>query len=461
MNSNGVQGNQVSRYPSISGDGRFVAFESVATNLVSGDNNFRTDVFVHDRQTGETTRVSVDSNGFQGTGNSSRPSMSWDGRHVTFESLSGFVSGDSGIYQDVFVHDLQTGETTRVSEDSNGMEGNGTSSRPAISGGGRYVTYHSFANNLVPGDVNSSSDVFVADRGETFGISQIGNISTRGFVGTGANVKIGGFILEGFEPKTVLIRAQGPSLVDFGVTGVLANPTMHLYFGSTVIAQNNDWQNTDPMCLPPAVSCGGSAEIIATGLDPCTAATTGCTLDSAIYITLPPGNYTAIVSGVGGGTGVGLVGVFDVDTENRFTTLSNISTRGFVGTGPDVQIAGFIIAGNTQETVLVRAQGPSLVDFGVTGVLANPTMQLYSGSTVIAQNNDWQNTDPMCLPPAVSCGGSAEIIATGLDPCTAATTGCTLDSAIYIILPPGNYTAIVSGVGGGTGVGLVGMFDVD
>jgi len=283
------------------------------------------------------------------------------------------------------------------------------------------------------------------------------NISTRGFVGAGANVMIGGFIIEGGSPKTILIRAQGPSLVDFGVSGAMANPTMQLFSGSTVIAQNNDWQNTDPLCAAPVVSCGGSAEIITTGLDPCTAATTGCTLDSAIYVTLPPGAYTAIVSGVGG-TGVGLVGVFEVST--GASILTNISTRGFVGTGANVQIAGFIIGGTDPKTLLVRAQGPSLVDFGVSGAMANPTMQLFSGSTVIAQNNDWQSTDPLCAAPTVSCGGSAEIIATGLDPCTAATTGCTLDSAIYVTLPPGAYTAIVSGVGG-TGVGLVGVFDLD
>jgi plastocyanin len=290
--------------------------------------------------------------------------------------------------------------------------------------------------------------------------TRLGNISTRSFVGTSGNVQIGGFIIEGSDPLTVLIRAQGPSLVDFGVTGVLANPTMQIFSGSTVIAQNNDWQTTDPFCAGPAVSCGNDQDIIATGLDPCTAATTGCTLDSAVHISLPPGAYTAIVSGVGGGTGVGLIGVFDVDSTTGNSKLGNISTRSFVGTGANVQIGGFIVEGTNPKTVLVRAQGPSLVDFGVTGVLANPTMQIFSGSTVIAQNNNWQTTDPLCAAPAISCGNDQDIIATGLDPCTAATTGCTLDSAVHITLPPGAYTAIVSGVSGGTGVGLIGVFDV-
>jgi uncharacterized repeat protein (TIGR01451 family) len=291
-------------------------------------------------------------------------------------------------------------------------------------------------------------------------IDDLGNISTRGSVLTGASVMIGGFIIEGTVPKTVLVRAQGPSLVDFGVTGVMSNPTMQLYSGSTVIAQNNNWQTTDPLCLSPVEYCGDSGDIIATGFDPCTAATTGCTLDSAIYVTLPPGPYTAIVSGVGGGTGVGLVGVFDVDTSGALSYLGNISTRGFVGTSANVQIGGFIIEGTVPKTVLVRAQGPSLVDFGVTGALPNPTMTLYSGATPIAVNNNWQDPVTQCDSPAISCGDDQDIIATGLDPCTAATTGCTLDSAIYVTLPPGAYTAIVSGVGGSIGVGLVGVFEV-
>jgi len=289
--------------------------------------------------------------------------------------------------------------------------------------------------------------------------TKLENISTRARVETGPRVMIGGFIIDGTEPKTVLIRAQGPSLVDFGVSGVLANPTMQLFSGSTLIAQNNDWQTTDPLCLSPAVTCGDDQDIIGTGLDPCTAATTGCTLDSAIYVTLPPGAYTAIVQGVGGGTGIGLIGIFDpIPTSS--SKLSNISTRSVVRTGANVMIGGFIISGTLPKTVLIRAQGPSLVDFGVTGVLANPTMQFFSGSTVIAQNNDWQTTDPLCSAPIISCGDDQDIIATGLDPCTAATTGCSLDSALYVTLPPGAYTAIISGVGGGQGVALGGVFDL-
>jgi len=294
--------------------------------------------------------------------------------------------------------------------------------------------------------------------GFTYTLTELTNISTRGLVQTGDIVQIGGFIIGGTEPKTVLIRARGPTLADFGVPGELADPVLQLFFGQTVIAQSDNWQVTDPLCGSPAVSCGGETEIIATGLDPCVGNMAGCTREAAILVTLDPGSYTAIVSGVGGGTGVGLVEVFEVGTST--SRLTNISTRGLVGTGDDVMIGGFIIGGTEPKTVLVRARGPVLTDFGVPGELADPFLQLFSEQTVIAQNDNWQVTDPLCGSPAASCGGEAEIVATGLDPCVGNLTGCTQESAILVTLPPGPYTAIVSGVGGGMGVGLVEVFEV-
>jgi len=304
-----------------------------------------------------------------------------------------------------------------------------------------------------------NEDIFVAKySGE--GEPALTNISTRGLVQTGDNVQIGGFIIGGTDLKTVLIRARGPILADFGVPGVLANPFMQLFSGQTVIAENDNWETTLPLCQNSGLSCGGAAQITATGLDPCVGNLTGCSSEAAILITLDPGPYTAIVSGVGGSTGVGLVEVFEIGTTST-SKLTNISTRGVVGTGDDVMIGGFIIEGAGSKTVLVRARGPVLTDFGVPGVLANPFLQLFSNQTVIAQNDNWQTTDPLCGAPAVSCGGQAEIVATGLDPCVGNLTGCAQESAILVTLPPGNYTAQVSGVGGGTGVGLVEVFEVN
>ncbi|MCW5979065.1 MAG: right-handed parallel beta-helix repeat-containing protein [Bryobacteraceae bacterium] len=159
------QGNGQSVDPWLSADGRYVAFASQASNLATGDSNGVFDVFVHDRQTGATTRVSVTSAGAQGNGDSSRASISADGRYVAFMSYAtNLVTGDANGTADVFVHDRQTAQTTRVSVDSTGTEGNGESWAPSISGDGRFVAFHSLASNLVTGDANGVADIFVRDR---------------------------------------------------------------------------------------------------------------------------------------------------------------------------------------------------------------------------------------------------------------------------------------------------------
>jgi Tol biopolymer transport system component len=164
VDSSGVHGNDASFYPAISSDGRFLAFRSYASNLVSGDTNGVPDIFVHDRISGTTTRVSVDSAGGQSNASSNVPSISSDGRYVAFESsATNLVAGDANGVEDVFVHDLQTGATIRVSVDSGGSEGDGASGYNSISGDGRYVAFISAATNLVPGDTNGFLDVFVHD----------------------------------------------------------------------------------------------------------------------------------------------------------------------------------------------------------------------------------------------------------------------------------------------------------
>jgi Tol biopolymer transport system component len=198
IDSSGTQGNADSGYAAISADGRFVAFHSNSDNLVPGDTNGVADVFVHDRQSGTTTRVSVDSSGAQGNGMSIRPSISADGRYVAFISqASNLVPNDTNGAWDVFVHDRQTGTTTRVSVSSTGAEGNQDSfsdSMGIISADGRFVTFASTASNLVPGDTNGVEDTFVHDRltGETSRVSvawdgsqadlssDLGNLSSDG-----------------------------------------------------------------------------------------------------------------------------------------------------------------------------------------------------------------------------------------------------------------------------------------
>jgi Tol biopolymer transport system component len=176
--SNGTQGNDDSFNPSLSADGRYVAFESLANNLVSNDTNGATDIFIHDRQTSQTNRVSVASNGTQGNLFSFAPSLSADGRYVAFYSAANnLVNNDTNSTLDIFVHDRQTGQTSRVSVASNGTQGNDESYNPSLSADGRYVAFSSFANNLVSNDTNSTLDIFVHDRqtGQTSRVSVASN----------------------------------------------------------------------------------------------------------------------------------------------------------------------------------------------------------------------------------------------------------------------------------------------
>lgn len=246
------------------------------------------------------------------------------------------------------------------------------------------------------------------------------NISTRAFVGTGSDVLIGGFVIGGSTPKTVAIRAIGPSLANFGVSGTLSDPQLQLFQGSTQLASNNNWQDSN------------AAAIQASGFAPTDAR------ESVILTTLPPGAYTAIVSGVGNTTGVGLVEVYEIDAPSM--PLINISGRGLVTTGDNVMIGGFVVTGSAPRTVVVRALGPSLANFGVTGVLQNPQIQLYQGSTLIAFNDNWQDSN------------AAAIQASGFAPPNPA------EPAIRITLQPGAYTAVVSGVGNTTGVAIVEVY---
>jgi tricorn protease-like protein len=165
VTSGGTEGNGQSIWASISADGRFVAFMSQASNLAGGDTNGTWDVFVHDRETAKTRRVSLSTAGDAGNADSDNPSISADGRFVAFRSAaSNLVGGDTNATDDVLVRDRQTGTTTRVSVNSDSLQGNGSSSQAWISGSGRFVVYLSFASNLAYGDTNGSGDIFLHDR---------------------------------------------------------------------------------------------------------------------------------------------------------------------------------------------------------------------------------------------------------------------------------------------------------
>ena len=186
LDSAGIEGNGFSGYPTISADARFVAFSSDASNLVPGDTNLAPDIFVRDRQTGTTERVSVDSVGSQATGSSFEPAISADGRFVAFGSIaSNLVPADTNGTRDIFVHDRQTGATERANVDSAGNEANAAAFLPTISGDGRFVAFSSDAGNLVPGDTNPASDVFVRDR--QTGTTERASLDSAGGGGVGAS----------------------------------------------------------------------------------------------------------------------------------------------------------------------------------------------------------------------------------------------------------------------------------
>ena len=185
VDSLGGQGNSESSGGSLSGDGQLVAFQSRASNLVANDTNAASDVFVHDRQSGATTRVSTNTGGEQANGASFAASISGNGQFVAFASFAtNLVANDNNGQVDIFVHDLQTGTTTRVSVDSNGLEANGQNAEPVMSNDGRFVAFESRANNLDPDDLNTFSDIYVHDQqtGVTSVVSKTEHGNSSGFI---------------------------------------------------------------------------------------------------------------------------------------------------------------------------------------------------------------------------------------------------------------------------------------
>lgn len=257
---------------------------------------------------------------------------------------------------------------------------------------------------------------------------RLANISTRAQVLTGDDVVIGGFVIGGSANKTVAIVATGPSLSQFGISNPLANPTLRLVRSDgSILATNDDWQ-----------ADGGASQLQVAGLEP------SHSLEAALLVSLPPGAYTAIVEGAGGGTGVSVIGVYEVGGPT--VPLMNISTRGRVGTGIDVMIGGFVIQGAGPQTVAIAATGPSLAQYGITSPLTNPKITLVRSSdqTAIATNDDWQ-----------ADANASQLQMAGLAPSDPR------ESGLYRTLQPGAYTVIVEGVGGATGVSVIGVYKVN
>lgn len=264
------------------------------------------------------------------------------------------------------------------------------------------------------------------------------NISSRARVATGDAVAIAGFVISGEESKTVLIRAVGPTLgaAPFNVSGALASPRLELFRGSTSLAVNAGiGTGAGRTNIDAASQLAGAFALGAAGTD------------AAMVTTLAPGNYTAQVSSSTNTAGVALVEVYDLSAATPGQKLLNIATRASAGTADNTLIAGFVVPPGSSKRVLVRGVGPGLTTFGVTGVLAQPQLQLLSGSTVIAQNTNWNTSaDAAALPAA-----SAQVGAFGL---------ANNDSALIVTLAPGNYTAQVLGANNTTGVALIEVYEL-
>jgi DNA/RNA endonuclease G (NUC1) len=264
------------------------------------------------------------------------------------------------------------------------------------------------------------------------------NLSTRARAGTIADAAIAGFVIAGDQPKEVLIRAVGPTLGSLGVGGALAAPKLDLIRNGTVLGTNTGWTSSgDSAALAAAATRAGAFALGATSAD------------SALLLTLAPGNYSAIVTAANNQPGVGLIEVYDLSEAAVGQKLLNISTRAAAGTGADALIAGVVIGGTVPKRVLIRAAGPALAPFGVSGVLARPQLTLFSGSTVVAQNTGWSTSAEAATIVEAAAQAGAFAFAT-----------TSADCAIVINLAPGNYTAQVTGVANTTGVALVEIYEL-
>jgi outer membrane protein assembly factor BamB/subtilisin family serine protease len=282
---------------------------------------------------------------------------------------------------------------------------------------------------------SSAADVVVGTGGSSAG--RIINLSARADVGTGGNILIAGFVIQGTGTKEVVLRGVGPTLgvAPFDVAGVLAAPDLTLINPATSQTVTSDTAWGGGAALTAAFSQVGAFALATTSAD------------SAVELALPAGSYTSQVSGVGATSGIALAEIYDADGEFPVTSLVNISARADVGTGGNILIAGFVIDGSQPVTLLLRGVGPTLgtAPFNVPGVLARPQIDLFNSSSVnIGSNAGWNNN------PALS----AAFAATGAFALPAGSA----DAAMLVTLPAGSYTLQLSGVSGSTGIGLVEVY---
>jgi hypothetical protein len=287
------------------------------------------------------------------------------------------------------------------------------------------------------------------------GGARLSNFSTRVQVGTGSNILIVGFEIDGSGTETLLVRGDGPSLTRFGVPGSLAQPSLSAFDSQgTLIASNTGWgTNSNPSQITTI-----SAQVGAF-------AYTSGSADCALLMSLPAGAYSVEISGVNNTTGVALAEIYEVSTGG--TRLVNFSTRAMVGTGADIIVSGFTISrsvGYAQDEFLLRSVGPGLAQFGVSGVLAQPSLNLFNGAgvgvpsitasdtlsdlTAVINVNAYTNSNPIVIPGITSQVGAFPLVSGGAD----------VEEVGYF--SPGSYTMQTSGVNNSSGIALAEVYEV-
>ena len=270
---------------------------------------------------------------------------------------------------------------------------------------------------------------------------RLANLATRAQAGGAAGPLVAGFVIQGPDAaatKTVLVRAVGPALSAFGLTGALARPVLTVFREGQPIATNTGWSSAPNATEIASAASGAGAFALTSG-----------SADSALLLRLTPGAYTAQVTAAdGSGSGLALVEAYEIGAETpRF---GNLSTRAFVGTGAALAIPGLVVTGASARTFLIRGVGPGLADFGVTGTLARPALVLMRGNSPVAANDRWETAaDPAAMTAAGTRTGAFALKAG------------TADAALLVTLEPGAYTVLISGADGGTGHCLVEIYEVN
>jgi hypothetical protein len=298
--------------------------------------------------------------------------------------------------------------------------------------------FYSVTVSNATGSINSAIATIAVNTG---GSSRLMNVSTRGFVPAGGSLTPG-FVLQGNTSKTLVIRGVGPTLSSFGIGETLADPTMEVIpLGSgSAVATNDNWEGTS--ALRDAFALVGAFPFA-------TAASADASVETKLTAAGATGYTVRITSKSAAAAGIALAEVYDEDAITAPVRLVNVSTSGFVGTGDQALVPGFVVGGNAPKRLLIRAVGPGLAQFGVTGVLANPQLSVVplGKDFIVAANDNW--------------GGTAELQAAFTQAAAFALPAGSNDAAVVVQLPPGGYTVVVSGVGNTTGTALVEIYDLD